>query len=102
MNDGTQVTVVNTEDLKHLISEAIRLRKNRQLEPRVREMLDPEGIHLIVFSMVHNDVEIRVRIAMKFKDIEEPVFGMLDMSFENFNALARLELRDGQWERVKV
>ena len=42
--------------------------------------------------MLHNDVEIRAAILMKFAGQEAPVNGYLDMSIEDFNKLAELEV----------
>ena len=57
----------------------------------IETLLDPEGIHIVAWSMVHNDCEIRVRLMMKFGGDEMPHEGYLDMSFEDFNKLARIE-----------
>ena len=44
-------------DLRYLIDEAIRTKRNRQLRQDLP--LDPNGTHIVWFSMPHNDVEIR-------------------------------------------
>lgn len=85
------VQVITTPDLLELNRRAVKAKRNRSFVDNIGDLLDPEGIHIVAWSMVHNDVEIRVRLLLKFKDSFEPQVGYLDMSFEDFNALATIE-----------
>ena len=85
------VTVITTPDLIELNRKAVKANRNRSFVDSIEQLLDPEGIHIVTWSMVHNDVEIRVRLLMKFGGDESPHEGYLDMSFEDFNGLATIE-----------
>lgn len=87
----TKVKILTTPDLIELNKRAVKANRNRALIDEVYELLDPEGTHVVTFSMIHNDVEIRVRMLMKYKDTMEPIEGWLDMSFEDFNKLREVE-----------
>jgi hypothetical protein len=78
-------TVTNTDVIERLNIKAAN--KNRSLKPSFVRSLDPDGTHVLVFSMVHNDVEIRTRWMFKVQGSDEPVQAWLDMSFADFNAL---------------
>ena len=46
--------------------------------------LNPNGWHVIEPLMLHNDVELRCRVAMCFKEDDEPVFIHMDISHEDY------------------
>jgi len=52
-----------------------------EISPR----LDPEGVHIVAFHMVHNDCEYRSLWMVKVKDSLDPVSVWLDCSFDSFN-----------------
>lgn len=67
---------------------AMQTNRNRQLDTSKLEAL-PDDIRLpVVFSMIHNDVEIRVAIAMN----EHGDQGWLDIPFETFHKLPEVEV----------
>ena len=82
-----RVKVLGTPDLIELNRRAVKARRNRSFNDNIEELLDPDGIHIVAMSMVHNDVEIRTQLLLKFADSDEPMPGWLDMSFEDFNKL---------------
>lgn len=86
-------TVMSSPMLVELTHLARLAGRNRYPDDAVLQDLDPEGAHLLMFSMLHNDVEIRTGWYIKLRDREEP-FGpiFLDMSFEDFQSLPSLEL----------
>lgn len=88
--------VANTEDLLFLCEQAERYpTRNRAVDTdKLREVIDPNGFHLIEFSMPHNDVEMRTRWMVKFADDDLPHELWLDMSFEHFNALGEASVDD--------
>jgi hypothetical protein len=88
---STKVKVVVTPDLIELNRRAVKAKRNRCFVDEIEDLLDPEGIHVVTYSMLHNDVEIRVRLLLKFKGRDEPVEGWLDMSFEDFEHLQEVE-----------
>jgi len=95
-------TVVSTNDLIGLNESSIRAKRNRNIERSGYGKLDPEGIHFVEFHMVHNDCEIRTMLLCKIVNTMEPVRIFLDMSFEEFNSLAKIGKNEetGEWERV--
>lgn len=96
---ATKIKVLGTPLLQVINDESIRLKKNRTLDPRVAdELVDPTGIHLVIFSMVHNDKEIRTQLMLKMKGSDEPRRGWLDMSFERFRDLPEVEVPIGDGE----
>ena len=88
----TTVRVITTPDLVELNRRAVKAKRNRSFTDDTYYLLDPDGIHVVAWSMLHNDVEIRAHILMKFTGQEAPVNGYLDMSIEDFNTLEILEV----------
>lgn len=91
----TTATALNTKGLAMLAGLAHMRRKNRYPSDELIEQLDPNGVHLLVFAMMHNDVEMRTGWYVKVKDSDDPVGPvMLDMEFVDFQGLPQLELED--------
>lgn len=79
--------------------EAIYTDRNRCLEPEALETLDDDFKFPVAFSMVHNDVEMRVMITLGKRgpdsgqpEIIGPVF--LDIPFETFDSLPSVEVSE--------
>lgn len=90
MSETPKAKVMNTEILRFLNKQAIKNDYNRSLTERFFEDVDPDGYHVVVFNMLHNDgPEIRCLIFAKLKDRVEPVEIQLDIHIEHF-----LELPD--------
>jgi hypothetical protein len=88
MTDVITAKIMSTEELITLNHRAIKANRNRSFDPRkLEEEIDPDGIHVVWFSMVHNDVEMRVGILLKLRDSMIPIEGFLDMSFDDYAAL---------------
>lgn len=85
------VKIITTPDLIALNRSAVKAKRNRSFIDGIEDLLDPDGIHVVCYSMLHNDVEIRTNLLLKFKDTAEPVPGWLDMSIEDFNKLPELD-----------
>ena len=63
----TEPVVLTRADLKRLNSGAIRAERNRYLEPSFfKEFLpkDPDMLYPVAFTMLHNDVEVRLAIGV--------------------------------------
>ena len=75
------VTVTNTSGMICLAMNA-RGRNRSVYEDRLIRDIDPEGIHVLSFQMLHNDVEIRTRWMVKMRDTEEPQTIWLDDDFD--------------------
>lgn len=83
---GYEITVLNRK--------AIQAKRNRTLTTAAIEALDWEGVNIVSWSMLHNDVEIRCHIMAKFYADDEPHSLWLDMSIKDFNKLREVELPD--------
>jgi hypothetical protein len=100
--------ICNTETFLALALAADRAEYNRRLDVRkLNRTLDPNGIHICKFSMLHEHiagrkVEPHIRsiwlLKMKNKSSTEPIEVALDISMESFN---KLEVHDTEKVRVK-
>ncbi|MAH47630.1 hypothetical protein CMI37_17555 [Candidatus Pacearchaeota archaeon] len=62
-----KATVANSCGLQQLAKSSQG--RNRSVDEKaLSEDIDPEGIHVMSFSMVHNDVELRTEWLVKLKD----------------------------------
>lgn len=95
--DGFVATVINTNDFINLSRKAARTHKNRVPSDELINMLDPNGIHVLTFHMIHNDIELRTMWLTKIKNSKDPVEVFLDMEFEDYNKLTKLEKHDEEW-----
>lgn len=95
--------VMDTYKLIKLAENGRRAKFNRQFDVNaLSELLDPNGIHVVAWTMVHNDSEIRAQIMMKFKDNDEPQTAFFDMSFKDYNSLKEFVRHDdGTYDAVK-
>ena len=56
---------------------------NRQCETElVEKNIDPDGIHVLGLSFIHNDDHMRTQWLVKMKDEDAPVTLYLDVTFE--------------------
>ena len=58
--------------------------RNRGPNEALIAALDPDGIHVLAFTMPHNDCEVRNQWLVKLLDQEEPQPIFMDNSFEVF------------------
>ena len=58
--------------------------RNRGPNEALIAALDPKGIHVLAFTMMHNDCEVRNQWLVKLLDQEEPESIWMDNSFESF------------------
>lgn len=78
-----KVTVFDFETLKKLNKKAIKYGLNRSLVSEFFDLINPDDVFPIVFSMVHNDDHIRTRFI--YNDAGDSAW--LDVSFADFNKL---------------
>ena len=80
--------ITNTVGFFELCQDAIKNKRNRQVNlNKLVPEIDPDGIHICAFSMIHNDVEVRTMWYVKIAGSMTPRELWLDVSFENFNRL---------------
>ena len=92
-------TVIHTDDLIMANREAVQRRYNRTLNSRTIDALDDDGINVITWHLPQDDI-VRVLLMLKLADRADPTYAWFDMSYQRFNALPRLEQRDGKWVRA--
>lgn len=76
--------ISTTRELKALNSLAISNKYNRAISDTGIKLLDPDGIHLVDFTMIHNDDHMRIGFLSKFINVDEPIHLWVDASFEDF------------------
>jgi len=81
--EDVQVTVVNTDGFKAL--EVDSRGRNRGPNEELLKKLDPSGLHVVSFQMVHNDEEYRTDWAVKLLGSDQPVHVFMDNSFEAYD-----------------
>ena len=73
--------------LKKVNAQSIKDDRNRTIIPEVIDELDDDTLFPVVFSMVHNDVEMRLRVMLA------PESGAyLDVPFETYETLPTTKL----------
>lgn len=87
MSNAKTFTIMNTSHLIALAREGREHGFNRQLSEDFLATLDFKGVHIVTFSMIHNDSEMRVALLTKQTGKNDPTEVFLDMTFAAFNAL---------------
>ena len=82
--DTYTARISTTRELKALNSLAISNKFSRAISDTGIKLLDPDGIHLVDFTMVHNDDHMRIGFLSKFINVDEPIHLWVDASFEDF------------------
>lgn len=80
---------VGTPALLKLNEMAQSRRYNRTFSKAFTTKLDPEGVHIVAFSFVHNDDHIRAMLLVKLLDRVEPATATLDIELDTFLKLPR-------------
>lgn len=75
--------IATTRGIKAMNAVARKYDLNRQLT--TTGLLDPDGIHVLVFSMDHNDDHVRTEWLVKYVGRDAPVRVWIDTSFEAFH-----------------
>lgn len=79
------VTMTTSDGLMLLALDAHQRRSNRQADMHaLSDVLDPEGVCVLVFSMVHNGTELRTQWMVKMREQPLPLPLWLDVSFQAF------------------
>ena len=79
-----QVTIANTEGFLALAKNAEKRNRSVHID-KLKDVIDPQGVHVMCFSMVHNDCELRTRWFVKIKGTIEAEEIWLDTDFDAFN-----------------
>ena len=109
--------VLDTPKLRILNEQAIENNYNRQLDPKWLDSVDPDGIHVVGFTMVHEhavgvavEPHVRAQLFVKVKDQEKSQEVWLDIPTQEvwldipmayFNELPHVEKDEaGEWKVV--
>ena len=76
----TTVQVTDTAGFQKLAKDSEG--RNRGPTEKLLDQLDPAGVHMLSFQMIHNDQEWRCIWLCKLKDEKLPVHIHMDNSFE--------------------
>lgn len=76
--------VLTTNDVININTNSVKSGYNRTFSDEGVYALDPDGIHITGFTMIHNDDHMRVEMYLKVRNNDEPVVAFLDMSFEDY------------------
>ena len=77
-----EVIVAGTDAFKKMEKDSRG--RNRGPHPKVMKDLDPEGLHIVGYQMMHNDVEWRCMWLCKLRNQDEPVNIWMDNGFDAF------------------
>lgn len=68
---------------------------NRQLSDEIIERLDPNGIHVTSFAMLHEhaggqkiDPHVRTEVLLKLRGTDDPAWAFMDMDLPMYGTLA--------------
>jgi hypothetical protein len=92
---GVDVKVADTTTITLLNEKAITLGRNQSLDPdALRKLLDPDGVHVCEFTMLHEhqggrptNPHMRTRWLLKVKGSDLPQAGLIDIEMEDFDRL---------------
>jgi len=80
--EETEVIVASTPAFKTMEKDSRK--RNRGPHPTMLDRLDPEGLHVVAYQMIHNDVEWRCQWLCKLADHDDPVPVWMDNGFDSF------------------
>ena len=87
--------VLDTPTLIKANNTAIDLDQNRSVTFEFIDMLDPDGIHVITFTMGHKNyagtLGVRCQIYCKVKGSDEPKCVWIDVTHEEFNSFPTVD-----------
>ena len=69
-------------------------RNLRQKDP-LAEKIDPEGVNVVIMSLLHNDVDIRAIMYLKLLGMNEPQEANIDFPINTYNAIQQTVTSDG-------
>ncbi len=80
----------DTHTFRRLNADAVDNQRNRAITDKGESILDPDGFHVVAFSMFHNEDEMRCQFLCKVTDSMEPVELWLDMDIDEYFELPKV------------
>ena len=89
-----EATVTDTPGIMHLVMNASG--RNRCIyEDKFAQAVDPDGVHVLLMQLPHNDVEMRTQWSCKMKGTLRPADIWLDVDFDCLDRVTRrIEVND--------
>lgn len=94
-------SIMFTEQLIEANRLAVKRHYNRTLDSEQIDQLDPNGVHLVIWSMEHEHAggvkvapHVRAYIMVKLRNMQAPVKIMLDMDMKMFNELQKVNVEE--------
>lgn len=79
-------------DTRQLLKLALKSKSlSREHFRELKLEIDPEGVHIVWMSMLHNDIEVRTMWYVKMKGVDMPHRFSLDLPLAVFNKLPSVE-----------
>jgi len=95
--------IMDSAELLFINNRSARKGYNATLSSDGLDAIDPDGIHVITMTMIHEhaggakvEPHVRAMVLLKVKDSDVPRLGRLDMTFEWFNSLREVTVTDEQ------
>lgn len=95
--------IMDSAELLFINSKSTTKGYNATLSSAGLDALDPEGIHIITMTMIHEhaggakvEPHVRALILLKLTGSDLPRMARLDMTFDWFNQLREVEVTDDQ------
>ena len=83
---------ITTDKLREISQESNRKGYTQGIHPGAIGLLDPNGIHVLTWSMVHGDVQcIRSGILLKVKDDDKPLEAVQDIDFDTYDRIPNVK-----------
>jgi hypothetical protein len=75
----------------------------RSLSAAVIDRLDNEGVNIVQLAVPNGDSDhLHVHMMLKLEGRDEPVLAWLDIGYADFNKLAEIEQKDGEYVVTKA
>jgi hypothetical protein len=84
MSDTETLLTASTNGLKRMAEDSQGRNKAVHTE-NLFGRIDPEGVHVVAFNMIHNDVEYRTLWMVKLKDSMDPANVWIDCGLSVFD-----------------
>jgi hypothetical protein len=95
--------IMGADTVVALNRAAVSRKYNRTLSSQMIERLDDSGVNIIVTHLLHGDGDyVRTLTMFKLADRDEAVEAWFDIGLEDFNKLAVVERRDGEYVVTKA
>lgn len=68
-------------------ADLIKYQRQAEFAPGISDKIDPEGLNIVMMTMIHNDMELRLIMLFKLIGREEPFQGSVTLPFNIAKAI---------------